>query len=111
MQASAVAARGLSSCSSLSSASSPKEDGGRTRDLQGEQGTDDTRERQHPSERCSNNGGWLQTKGPEGSQAPAGGRGTVSSKRRSLVCSQKALAGKERERAGVHSLPLVSCGG
>ena len=97
MQTSAVAARGLSSCGSLSSASSPKEGGGRTRDLQGEQGIDDTREWQHPSERCSNNGGWLWTKGPEGSQAPAGGGGTVSSKRGSLVCSQKVLAW-ERER-------------
>lgn len=111
MQTSVVAASGLSSCGSLSSASSPKEGGGRTRDLHREQGTDDTRKWQHPSERCSNNGGWLQSKGPEGSQAPAGGAGTVSSKRRKPCLQPKGACWEREKELGVHSLPLVKCGG
>ena len=93
MQTSAVAARGLSSCGSLSSASSPKEGGGRTRDLQGEQGIDDTREWQHPSERCSNNG----DKGPRGEPSPCRGWGNSLFQERK-PCLQPKGACWERER-------------
>jgi len=44
VRTSVVAARGLSSCGSLSTDFSPKEGGGKTGDLHGEQGTDDARE-------------------------------------------------------------------
>ena len=51
-------------------------------------------------------------KGARGEPSPCRGLGGQSLPRGgSLVCCQKALAGKERERAGVHSLPLVKCGG